>query len=218
VTRRADMVKAPSHGPEAEPEILGEAPLAPFAALGPYRRPDYQRASLSRACQLIRGNLYAWYLPSEVHHAVATCIWNRLDVIAKATRGRAYRGPADVALAEHSIVKPDAFYVGAEHRDRFGKGAGGVPDLIVEVLSSETGRLDRREKVALYLEAGVQEYWLVDPDVRLWTADFLVRDRDLGRMAVALPTGRLYESPALAGVSLDLERFWRAVDRRWPVS
>jgi Uma2 family endonuclease len=214
----AGRVEPLSRAPGPEPEILFEPPLAPSSLLGPYRQRDYQRASRSRPCQLVRGSLYAWYAPSRVHQQVAHCIWSPLRDVARTTGGRAFLGPADLALAEHSVVKPDVFYVGAERRHHFATSAVAVPDLIVEVLSSDTGRLDRRDKLGLYIEAGVQEVWLVDPDVRLWTVDFLVRDRDPGRMVVTLPAGPVYESPVLAGVSLDLDRFWRRVERRWPAS
>jgi Uma2 family endonuclease len=42
-----------------------------------------------------------------------------------------------------------------------------VPDLIVEVISPSSIRLDRHIKFDLYERLGVPEYWLVDPKARL---------------------------------------------------
>ena len=40
------------------------------------------------------------------------------------------------------------------------------PDLAIEVLSPSTRHIDREEKAAEYAEAGVTEYWIVDPEGR----------------------------------------------------
>lgn len=61
---------------------------------------------------------------------------------------------------------PDIFFIAREHADRIGEQVFGVPDLIVEVTSPSTARLDRLEKFYEYARAGVREYWIVDPDGR----------------------------------------------------
>jgi Uma2 family endonuclease len=43
------------------------------------------------------------------------------------------------------------------------KGCKGSPDLIIEILSPSTGKIDRWVKYKLYERAGVKEYWLVEP-------------------------------------------------------
>jgi Uma2 family endonuclease len=40
----------------------------------------------------------------------------------------------------------------------------GVPDLVVEILSSSTAENDRDRKFKLYSQAGIPEYWIVDPE------------------------------------------------------
>ena len=46
------------------------------------------------------------------------------------------------------------------------KNFQGVPDLVVEVLSRSTRSRDRRIKFEAYRDAGIPEYWMVDPDAR----------------------------------------------------
>jgi Uma2 family endonuclease len=36
--------------------------------------------------------------------------------------------------------------------------------MVVEILSESTSSYDKKAKLNLYLEAGVKEYWIVDPD------------------------------------------------------
>jgi Uma2 family endonuclease len=39
-------------------------------------------------------------------------------------------------------------------------------DLVIEILSPSTARHDRIVKFCKYQEAGVREYWIVDPDTK----------------------------------------------------
>ena len=82
------------------------------------------------------------------------------------------------------------------------------PDLVVEVVSPGTSRRDRGEKLALYAESGIKEYWIVDPGER--QVEFLVNEA--GRFVVALPAGAEYRSRALPEIRLDLVALWREVD------
>ncbi len=44
-----------------------------------------------------------------------------------------------------------------------GGSYSGVPKFIVETLSPSTARRDRSEKKEIYEKAGVEEYWIVEP-------------------------------------------------------
>jgi Uma2 family endonuclease len=69
-------------------------------------------------------------------------------------------------LWEGKIREPDLVYYAAGHEDRFHVQYADPPDLAIEVLSPSTRRIDREEKAAEYAEAGVTEYWIVDPEGR----------------------------------------------------
>jgi Uma2 family endonuclease len=81
---------------------------------------------------------------------------------------------------------------------------------LVEVLSPGTARRDHGEKLRLYAEAGVAEYWIVDPALESFA--FLVRSD--GGFRVRLPDGPVYVSLTIPGLELDLEEFWRAIPIR----
>lgn len=47
------------------------------------------------------------------------------------------------------------------------QGCNGAPDLIIEILSPGNSKREMRDKFQVYEEAGVREYWLVNPQDRV---------------------------------------------------
>lgn len=65
-----------------------------------------------------------------------------------------------------TVVQPDLMVV--YDSDRIGPNAiTGAPDLVVEILSPSTGFKDQSVKFSLYEQAGVREYWLINPQTRV---------------------------------------------------
>ncbi|HLX07234.1 MAG TPA: Uma2 family endonuclease [Thermoanaerobaculia bacterium] len=186
--------------------FLTEPPLAPPADVGPYRRRDYEALGEDEPrCELILGRFYVSPSPSPLHQLLVTLIWQRLHAIARKTGGLALVAPLDVTLAAHSVVQPDVIYISAGRRGIVRGSIEGAPDLVVEVLSAGTARRDRGEKLRLYGESDVREYWVVDPEER--QIEFLVNDA--GRYVVSVPSGAEYRSLALPEIALDLPGLWR---------
>ena len=79
---------------------------------------------------------------------------------------------------DRTIVQPDVFVVC--HKDRLSKKRViGAPDLVIEVLSPSTRKKDIEIKYGEYAQAGVREYWMVDPDrmliyVTVFAADDII--------------------------------------------
>jgi Uma2 family endonuclease len=189
-------------------EILSTFPLSPSSSLGPYRRHDYDGLPDEPRCELLYGRFYVSPSPLVVHQLVVTLLGSHLNAIAKGSGGLALVAPMDVCLADHSVVQPDVLYVSRERRSIVKARIEGAPDLVVEVASPGTSRRDRGEKLRLYAESGVREYWLVDPLAR--QIDFLVARSD--GYSVVLPTDDRYRSPAVAERALDLAAFWAEVE------
>jgi Uma2 family endonuclease len=182
-----------------------ETPPAPRADLGPYRRADYLALPDEPRCELLYGRLAVMAAPTLRHQRVAARVFRLLADFADHTGGQAFYSPVDVALADHSIVQPDVIYVGPARAAILETRVEGAPDLVVEVLSPTTARRDLGEKLRLYAEAGVLEYWIVDPGPG--TFEFLECAGDAFR--VRLPEDGVYRSAVIAGLELDLEAFWR---------
>ena len=74
--------------------------------------------------------------------------------------------PADIHLGPRTLVQPDLFVLAHQPADTAWKDAR-VPFLVIEALSPSTAARDRNQKRRIYLEAGVEEYWIVDTDARV---------------------------------------------------
>ena len=187
-----------------------ETPLAPRIGLGPYRDADYRALPDEPRCELLYGRLLVTPAPVVWHQLVVGRILRLLQDLGHSTGGLAVVSPVDVRLADHSVVQPDVIYVSRARSAIVRQRIEGAPDLVVEVLSPGTARRDLGEKLRLYAESGVAEYWIVDPEAR--TFELLVNDA--GGFRVLVPDGTLYRSAAVAGLELDLEAFWRSLSAR----
>ncbi len=75
---------------------------------------------------------------------------------------------SDIYLRDDTLVEPDLVLLMSDPGARFREWSEApVPLLAVEVLSPSTAARDRGIKRRLYLEAGVEEYWIVDIDARM---------------------------------------------------
>ena len=73
----------------------------------------------------------------------------------------------DVVLSQVDVVQPDLVFVSNDRLHLVTETSiQGAPDLVVEILSPSTARLDRGRKMDAYARFGVREYWIADTDAR----------------------------------------------------
>lgn len=79
-----------------------------------------------------------------------------------------------------NVVEPDITIVCNDSKlDE--RGCKGSPDLIVEILSPSSGKIDRVDKFNKYEKAGVEEYWVVEPGQNLVSVFILQSNGRYGR-------------------------------------
>jgi Uma2 family endonuclease len=185
--------------------------FSPFSDIGPYRAADYWQLPEGAPIELIRGRFVMSPSPVPRHQIILMLLTELFLQIARRSGGIALCAPMDVYLSDDTILQPDLLYVSRERLAIVKKRVEGAPDLVIEIISG-TGKRDRVEKLDLYAQYGVGEYWIVDPDAQV--VEFLVNDG--GRFVVHSPADDRYQSPRLPEVEIQLADFWREVGDRLP--
>jgi Uma2 family endonuclease len=133
--------------------------------------------------ELVRGALFVTPAPTTDHETVLARLTRLLDpYVATNGLGLVYH-PRAVFQFEGSEVEPDLMVRQPPARKRTAWKDAPLPILMVEVFSPYTRRRDQIEKRSLYLDAGIAEYWMVDPEdasitiVRPGREDETVRDQ-----------------------------------------
>jgi Uma2 family endonuclease len=115
--------------------------------------------------QLINNQLVMSPAPKDRHQKLLVILSRRMGVfIEKNQLGELRVAPSDVFLNETNVYQPDIYFISNENLTGFQEdGFHGTPDLIIEITSPGSEKLDRVDKLKNYELCGVKEYWIVDP-------------------------------------------------------
>jgi Uma2 family endonuclease len=158
--------------------------------------------------QLLHGEVISMTAPELAHQDAVGNIFVLFKEASKTYGGKAYVAPVDVYLDDVNIPQPDVVWLAPDSRCQplGGKSLSGPPDLIAEVLSPSTARIDKRVKFRLYEKYGVREYWLADPRdqlVEVWQyqdGHFVLLDAyGLGEMFTSALIGAVDTKAIFAG-------------------
>jgi len=120
-------------------------------------------ASLATPGRVIVSGHPATPAPSTRHQDAVLELGAALLAHTKRHGGRVFVAPTDVFFSDTNVVEPDVLYVRPGNVGRVEvRFVRSAPDLVVEVSSPSTRRLELVRKRALYERFGVPEYWYVD--------------------------------------------------------
>lgn len=129
-----------------------------------YALPDDQRA------ELIDGKFYDMHSPTGEHQLILGELYVQFyHCVRDHSRDcKIYLSPYDVRLDrdDYTMVQPDLVVVCQEYDPISNPRFEGAPDLVIEILSPSTRSKDMLLKLNKYYNAGVREYWIVDPKNR----------------------------------------------------
>ena len=116
--------------------------------------------------ELVRGELFVTPPPSFGHEELASVLRRILEpYVARERLGRVY-GPRAVFRVKRSEVEPDLMVRAIATSRQRSWARAPLPILIVEIVSDSTRRRDHMQKRALYIDAGIPEYWIVEGEER----------------------------------------------------
>ena len=131
-----------------------------------YTSDDYWNLPEGDRAELIDGRLYAMAPPSRVHQKLIIQLGKTLANYIDNHRGDCEVYPAPFAVNldadDENWVEPDISVICDKTR-LTDKGCKGAPDLVIEIVSPSSRKMDYSTKNMLYSEASVREYWIVDP-------------------------------------------------------
>lgn len=125
-----------------------------------YALPDGERA------ELIDGKIYDMAPPSLTHQRLVSRLNQKIANYIDTHHGdcEVFPSPFAVFLSkdQFNYVEPD-FSVVCDSSKLDEKGCHGAPDWVIEIVSPGSKNMDYYTKLFKYRNAGVREYWIVDP-------------------------------------------------------
>ena len=168
-----------------------------------------------RRYEIHGGELVVVPAPILRHQFAAGELVTMLNDYRRRSGGLAVAAPFDVVFDEHDVLQPDVVFFRAERLRLLDPDspARAAPDLVVEVLSPSTAKLDRGRKMRIFAQYAVPEYWIVDPVHRRIEVHVLEREiqdaqgvRDAYRRAQIAAPGDTVRSVALPDLTFDAAR------------
>jgi len=134
-----------------------------------YTYADYLKWDAKERFQLIKGEAFMMASPSVKHQTILRELFLQFGNYLQGKECQVFTAPLDVRLfpqnnnSDDTVVQPDLLVV-CDNK-KIGKNSiNGAPDLVIEIMSPSNSYRELFLKFQYYLEAGIREYWVIDPD------------------------------------------------------
>ncbi len=138
---------------------------------GNWNEADFLALHTNRMAELVAGRLEVLPMPTWLHQLIVEFLHAALKswLQANGVGGRVLFAPLPLRLFPGTIREPDLLYVAPENLPENPRGYPVRADFVIEVVSAgdEARRRDYEEKRSDYAQAGIAEYWIVDPERRV---------------------------------------------------
>jgi Uma2 family endonuclease len=157
----------------------------------------------NRLIEYTDGSIEVLSMPTEQHRAVVEFLFLLLRAFIDPRGGKVRFAPLRLRIRADAFREPDILLLrdanDPRRHNRYWEGA----DLVVEVVSPDNPERDTHVKRVDYAEAGIAEYWIVDPEqdrvsVLRLDADVYIEHGIFGRGSVAT-------SALLQGFAVDVD-------------
>ncbi|MHA4742118.1 Uma2 family endonuclease [Dyadobacter sp. MSC1_007] len=116
--------------------------------------------------QIINGEEIMSPSPKSPHQiSSARLLRILMNFVADNELGEIYHAPFDVILEEDfNHLQPDIFFISNQNQEIVQDWVHGVPDLVIEIVSPDSKKMDTVIKKDIYERYGVPECWIVFPE------------------------------------------------------
>jgi len=177
-----------------------------------YTYDDYLKWTFDDRLELIKGYIFKMSpAPAEFHQRISVIVGNELYNFLKGKPCNLYMAPFDVRLVRKStdnkqittVVQPDICVIcDLQKIDK--KGCLGAPDIVVEILSPGNNKTELQNKYEVYEEAGVKEYWIIQPEEKTFFK-YVLDESGQYQPTKLLTLGDEVTSTILPGFALNLD-------------
>lgn len=134
--------------------------------------------------EYIDGEAYLHASPQITHQSVLGNLYAIFRLWFAGKKCMPYLSPLDVTLKKGenaNIVQPDLLVVCDRENKSTNDKYMGIPSLVIEILSDSTTRIDLVKKLDLYMQTGINEYWIVNYSNREVTV-YMFREKGIAAM------------------------------------
>ena len=160
--------------------------------------------------QIINGEVFMMASPTVEHQAIVVELTIQFGNWLRGKPCRVFVAPLDVRLfpeennSDNTVVQPDLLVVC--DKAKLGKGSvNGPPDVAVEIVSPSTSQKELLVKFGAYLDAGVREYWVIEPEQKLVQVHVYENGHFISS---AYKADAIISSAVLQGFQVDLKTLW----------
>ncbi len=166
----------------------------------------------NRLIEFTDGRIEFLPMPTQRHQAILRFLFRALDSLVRDLGGEVFFAPLRLRVRDGKFREPDLLLVhdakDPRCRDDYWLGA----DVVMEVISPDNSDRDIVDKRIDYAEAGIPEYWIVNPMDETVTV-LVIADGEYREHGVFRP-GEHAESLVLPGFSVDVRETFDAASPR----
>lgn len=135
-----------------------------FPNQGQWSEEEYLALDTNNLVEFSHGQLEVLPMPTHAHQMIAALLYRLLErFVSDRMMGWVLYAPLKIQLWPGKIREPDIVFMHKNHRERISNPFWTGADLVMEVVSPDDPKRDTVHKRREYAQAGIPEYWIVDP-------------------------------------------------------
>ena len=145
-----------------------------FPAQGAWSEEEYLSLDTNHLVEFSHGQIEVLPMPTDKHQSIVCFLSALLAGLARKTGGKMLFAPMRLHLWPEKIREPDLLFLANTNDPRRQNAYWTGADLVIEVVSPDDPQRDLVTKRSEYAQAGIPEYWIVDPQTATITVLRLV--------------------------------------------